>query len=94
MHRSSDLDSTGQAHLPDNAAAILPMVTDVFIQCKKVRSLAAVDCSIGYESERITERESSGEQSSSHCCCYSPKKALASVLRSSVAILLAKLVGK
>lgn len=29
------------AHAPESAAAILPMVTEVFIQCRKVRSLAA-----------------------------------------------------
>ncbi len=28
-------------HLPNNAAEMLPMVTDMFIQCRNVRSLAA-----------------------------------------------------
>jgi hypothetical protein len=76
-------DLANRACPPDSAAAIPPMVTEVLIQCKNVRSLAAGKSEIEVRHIGHPKLQLLTIKHSSPTHCGVPKNAFASVRRSS-----------
>ncbi len=77
FHRHCGIDVHRLRGLPNIAAEILPIVTDIFIQCKKVRSFAAGTS----EGQTLLRNHNSSVSPDWDSGSAPPKNALASVRR-------------